>query len=130
MKPMSDKEKINRQKRYGQFFSGKKVSELLVSLLPEEACIKNAIDPMVGTGDMLSALCSTTREIERLVGIEIDHTIIDICRTNNSKSEIILGDAFTARVPNSPKGWDLVITNPPYVRYQLLNESDGAIGLP
>ena len=130
MKPMSDKEKINRQKRYGQFFSGKKVSELLVSLLPEEACIKNAIDPMVGTGDMLSALCSTNREIERLVGIEIDHTIIDICRTNNSKSEIILGDAFTARVPNSPKGWDLVITNPPYVRYQLLNESDGAIGLP
>lgn len=130
MKSMNDKEKIIRQKRYGQYFSGRKVADLLVSLLPKEACIKNAIDPMVGTGDMLSALCLTDWKIDRLVGIEIDPTIIDICRRNNSTSEIIRGDAFVTRVPNVPKGWDLVITNPPYVRYQLLNESDSAEGLP
>lgn len=127
---MNDKEKITRQKRYGQYFSGRKVADLLVSLLPKGACVKNAIDPMVGTGDMLSALRSADWKIDRLVGIEIDPTIIDICRRNNSTSEIIRGDAFVTRVPNAPKGWDLVITNPPYVRYQLLNESDNAEGLP
>lgn len=130
MKSMNDKEKITRQKRYGQYFSGRKVADLLVSLLPKGARIKNAIDPMVGTGDMLSALHSTDWEIERLVGIEIDPTIIDTCRRNNSTAEIIQGDAFVTRVPNSPKGWDLVITNPPYVRYQLFNESDNVEGLP
>ena len=128
MKSMNDK--ITRQKRYGQYFSGRKVADLLVSLLPKEACIKNAIDPMVGTGDMLSALRSADWEIERLVGIEIDPTIIDICRRRNPTSEIIQGDAFITRVPNAPKGWDLVITNPPYVRYQLLNERDNVDNLP
>lgn len=130
IKSMSDREKNSRQKRYGQYFSGRKVADLLVSLLPKEACIKNAIDPMVGTGDMLSALCSADWKIERLVGIEIDSTIIDTCRKSNPTSEIIQGDAFVTRVPNTPKGWDLVITNPPYVRYQLLNESDSVEGLP
>lgn len=130
MKTMKDKEKSIRQKRYGQYFSGRKVADLLVSLLPKEACIKNAIDPMVGIGDMLSALRSTHLEIERLVGIEIDSTIIDTCRRNNPTAEIIHGDAFVTQVSNAPKGWDLVITNPPYVRYQLLNESDNAEGLP
>lgn len=130
MKSMNDKERISRQKRYGQYFSGKKVSDLLVSLLPKEAHIKNVIDPMVGTGDMLSAISSTDWEIDRLVGIEIDSSIIDTCRSNNPTSEIIQGDAFVTQVPNAPNGWDLVITNPPYVRYQLLNESDNMDGLP
>ncbi len=130
MKSMNDKGNNTRQKRYGQYFSGKKVADLLVSLLPKGACIKNAIDPMVGTGDMLSALCLADWKIDRLVGIDIDPTIIDICRRNNSSAEIIQGDAFVTRVPNSPEGWDLVITNPPYVRYQLLNNSDNTEGLP
>jgi hypothetical protein len=121
---MEDKQRISRQKRYGQYFSGKKVSDLLVSLLPRYAQINNAIDPMVGTGDMLSALRSREIRVERLVGIEIDPLIIDICRRNNPTSEIIQGNAFSTRVPNAPKGWDLVITNPPYVRYQLLNGTD------
>lgn len=130
MKLMNDKEKSARQKRYGQFFSGRKVSDLLVSLLPKDACIKNAIDPMVGIGDMLSALHLNGWKIERLVGIEIDSTIIDTCRRNNPTSEIIQGNAFVTQVPNAPKGWDLVITNPPYVRYQLLNEADNKDSLP
>lgn len=130
MKSKNNKEKSIRQKRYGQYFSGKKVADLLVALLPKKTEIKNAIDPMVGTGDMLSALCSTDWKIKRLVGIEIDSTIVDICRKKNSTAEIILGDAFVTQVPDDPKGWDLVITNPPYVRYQLLNETNNIEGLP
>ena len=129
-KLMNNKKRIDRQKRYGQYFSGKKVSDLLVSLLPKESYIKNAVDPMAGIGDMLSALYSKNLDIERLVGIEIDPTIIDVCRKNNPTSEIIQGDAFVTRIPNAPRGWDLVITNPPYIRYQLLNESDNTEGLP
>lgn len=130
MKSINNKEKSIRQKRYGQYFSGKRVADLLVALLPPKAQIKNAIDPMVGTGDMLSALCSTDWKIKRLVGIEIDSTIVDICRRKNSNAEIFLGDAFVTQVPDEPKGWDLVITNPPYVRYQLLNETNNTEGLP
>ena len=42
-------------KRYGQVFSGKRVGELLVSLLPANLSIKTIIDPMVGQGDLLRA---------------------------------------------------------------------------
>lgn len=130
MKTKNDKDKFVRQKRYGQYFSGKKVADLLVSLLPQDSSIKNAIDPMVGVGDMLVALKEKNLGTERLVGIEIDNTIIDICCQKNPYADIIQGDAFSARIPKAPNGWDLVITNPPYIRYQLLNESNNADGLP
>ncbi len=111
--------KIERQKRYGQFFSGQKVAELLVSLLPEWNHIGSVIDPMAGTGDMLSAVQGRKEKLERLVGIEIDNTIIEECKRKVPDAEIICGDAFLCSDAYGQNGWDLVITNPPYVRYQL-----------
>lgn len=130
MKTKNDKDKLIHKKRYGQYFSGKKVADLLVSLLPQDSSIKNAIDPMVGVGDMLVALKEKNLGTERLVGIEIDNTIIDLCCQKNPYADIIQGDVFSASIPKAPTGWDLVITNPPYIRYQLLIESNNVDELP
>ena len=42
-------------KQYVQVFSGKRIGELLVSMLPKNLVVKSIIDPMVGWGDLLQA---------------------------------------------------------------------------
>lgn len=116
-------------KRYGQVFSGKKLGELLVSMLPQDLTIKSIIDPMVGQGDLLKAACAKYPQAEIILGIDVDNDIRERCRNAVPKAKIIIKDAFKSDEVNTIDGWDLVITNPPYIRYQTL-KSNPEIGLP
>ena len=116
-------------KRYGQVFSGKRVGELLVSLLPANLSIKTIIDPMVGQGDLLRAAYMKFPQAEKITGIDIDADVIKSCKGNIPDAHVIRGDAFKSEDINITQGWDLVITNPPYVRYQTL-KSNSEVGLP
>ncbi len=122
----------SHNKRYGQYFSGRLVSELLVSLLPDIEGIDNAIDPMVGKGDMLLALKRAGVSEKCLYGIEIDKEVAIQCSKLLDEANIEYGDAFIKCKTklNGAGEWDLVITNPPYIRYQLLNSENKAGVLP
>lgn len=118
-----------REKRYGQYFSGEKVASLLVALLPYNLHFKSIIDPMVGSGDLLFAAKSRYHSAEKIVGIDIDREVLNLCKKKIPDVEISIEDAFTSKKIKESNGWDLVITNPPYVRYQTL-KTNGDIGLP
>lgn len=118
-----------RKKRYGQYFSGDKVAELLTALLPCDLQFKSIIDPMAGGGDLLFAAKKRYPCAEEVVGIDIDKEVYRLCKAKIPEAEIRIEDAFTSRKIKESDGWDLVITNPPYVRYQLL-KTNGDIGLP
>lgn len=60
---------------------------------------------------------------------EIDKYIIEICKRAVPDARIFNEDAFKSNHVNLACGWDLVITNPPYVRYQTL-KTNPEIGLP
>jgi type I restriction-modification system DNA methylase subunit len=105
----------NLKKRLGQYFSGSKVANLLVFLCnPEKGA--SALDPMAGSGDMLVAL-------ER-VGVKDVHGIEVDPEAAKGHHAIVIGDAFSAESHElmERKTWDLVITNPPYVRHQTAKE--------
>lgn len=126
-----------QRKQLGQFFSGIRLGKLLahLSLHPET---RTVLDPMAGHGDLLDATWEAATESElqlrRLDGIEIDQSTAAVCgnRLTHMAStgqlpaqNIIVGDAFD---PDSIaalqwSAYDLVITNPPYVRYQARNAS-------
>ncbi len=112
------------KKRYGQYFSGAKVADLLTSLLPRDAVIESAIDPMAGVGDLL---CPILPKVKNILAIEIDAPIAVRCAENLPTSRVLNEDAFSCAEAITPYGWDLVITNPPYVRYQLQGDVDGTI---
>lgn len=117
----------NRHKKeYGQVFSGAKIAELLVSLLPESFCPETVCDPMVGVGDLLVPILGKYNP-KKIVGIDIDEKVISQCKTNVPQAEIINGDSFDRKTVTNVAGWDLIITNPPYIRYQLLNGENGDI---
>ena len=119
-----------RRKALGQFFTGAKVSRLLAYLATREGtqCI---LDPMAGTGDLLDAAygASTHRgnRIRQLHAIEIHVNSAQLCqrrldhlaRRSDPDIRVLRADAFKpATYAAAETTYDLVIANPPYVRYQ------------
>lgn len=116
-------------KRYGQVFSGKRIGDLLVSMLPKGLGIRTIIDPMVGQGDLLKAAYMKYPQADFVLGIDIDADIIGVCNDVIPEARILIKDAFKSEEIDVAGGWDLVITNPPYIRYQTL-KNNPEIGLP
>ena len=122
-----------QRKRLGQHFSGLRVGRLLAHLALDEHT-RTVLDPMAGSGDLLDATWEAAIErgvvLDRLDGIEINGATADVCRDrlrgllaealNAPASDIIAGSAFSSAVMGrlAERQYDLVITNPPYVRYQ------------
>lgn len=115
-----------KKKTLGQYFTNEKVAELLVALSNLERQ-GSAIDPMCGEGNLLEAVKRKYTEIT-LYGIDIDKDVISIAREKEllSKGTFIEGTAFSKKNLNMTKlnEFDLVITNPPYVRYQTLSKAE------
>ncbi len=127
-----------RRKQFGQFFSGLRLGKVLAHFAIE-GDTKTVLDPMVGHGDLLDATWEAAAEhsvhLERLDGIEIDKAAAEVCRGrlaaippidgNQPSIKVLCGDAFSAETLNKLpiRSYDLVVTNPPYVRYQ--GQSDG-----
>lgn len=121
-----------RQKRLGQYFTGMKLAKLLAILAEAESC-QSVIDPMAGIGDMLLASAELGNKQLELDAIEIDPYAFEELsrRINNSNVKsvnVLLGSAFDIEVMERLKRrkWDLVITNPPYVRYQSFSKEINA----
>lgn len=128
-----------QRKRLGQFFTGLPLGSLLAHLALHQDC-RTMIDPMAGHGDLLdaAAMAAGTRgfQFDRLDGIELDPDTAAFCSRRMTAlerdgavagSRVVTGSAFdpsNVAALNAP-GYDLVITNPPYVRYQSQN-GDGA----
>ena len=121
----------DQRKRLGQFFTGLPLAKLLAHLALS-ADTRTALDPMAGHGDLLDALWLAATErglpLAALDGIEIEPDTARLCR---KRLDAIVGDPPPARVVVTgnafdqaqlrklPKAsYDLVITNPPFVRFQ------------
>lgn len=118
---------FSHQKRFGQYFSGDKVAALLSLLLPQGLQYCSIIDPMVGNGDLLSAVVAKATQNVQMLGVEIDEPVAVACQKRLPQANIICEDAFQSKAVITEKGWDLVITNPPYVRYQLQNDDNSVM---
>lgn len=118
---------FSHQKRFGQYFSGDKVAALLSLLLPQGLQYCSIIDPMVGNGDLLSAVVDKATKNVQMLGVEIDEPVAVACQKRLPQANIICEDAFQSKAVITEKGWDLVITNPPYVRYQLQNDDNSVM---
>lgn len=126
-----------QRKRLGQFFTGLPLSRLLASI-SMTASRKTVIDPMAGTGDLLDAAIEQSFHhslgLERVDAVELDEATAVACRERLTPWQacspwvdqtIIAGSAFdpTVQAQLDFGTYDLVITNPPYVRYQTMSSN-------
>ena len=117
-----------RQKSLGQFFSGPQVAELLLALLSPSSDCLTIVYPICGIGDLLLAFNRESNNAQKVLGVEIDPKAAKICQNNVASAKIFYEDAFRCAGLHSSHGFDLVITNPPYVRYQLSSNTNAIEG--
>ena len=123
----------DQRKELGQYFTGLTLGKLLAHLALGGS-VRTVLDPMAGDGDLLEAAWQAATEqgvpIQRLDGMEIDEAMAQACRArlnalgkDRPAAKILAGDAFCPKVPKAlpERSYDLVIANPPYVRYQSRN---------
>lgn len=110
-----------KRKRLGQYLTDRRLARLL-ALLARAELAGTVVDPMAGAGDMIAACAECSPHAATLAAVEIDPAI-----QNQAAEEMnVLGVQSLRANAFDPEtwsllgfSWDLVITNPPYVRYQL-----------
>jgi hypothetical protein len=110
----------DERKALGQTFTGQKTARLLAALAWRTGT-RRVLDPMAGTGDLLAA-CAEIDGRLKMFGVEIDLETAQQC-AGRLDGVIRQADAFavdTWRDVLLQGLFDLVIANPPYVRYQAL----------
>lgn len=116
-----------QRKRLGQFFTGVRLAKALAALCDAPAT-RSILDPMAGSGDMFVACAELGAKPALIGGVEIDSAAATLCkrRTEGLAADvrIVSGSVFDEESwEDLPDAWDLVITNPPYVRYQAQGDS-------
>lgn len=122
-----------QRKELGQFFTGLPLARVLAALSVRRDC-SAVIDPMAGHGDLLDAALERCARQgirpRRVDAIEVETRTADECRKRlrpwsaaSGEDTLLTVHARSAFDPDlictfPPEGYDLVITNPPYVRYQ------------
>ncbi len=120
----------DRKKRLGQYFTGVRLARLLAALASAERAT-SILDPMAGRGDMLLGALDHGAKPQTVAAIEIDpgagHECEQRLQLPDDDATVLIGDAFDPATLNllPSRSWDLVITNPPYIRYQSTAHSAG-----
>ncbi len=130
---------LQERKRLGQFFTGLPLGRLLAAFAVRTNTM-TVLDPMCGHGDLLDSVLEIAAErgvtLASVDGIEIEPVAanhadarIRAAAANLVESRIICGNAFDLRVLTrlSASSFDLVIANPPFVRYQRQSEVSGVL---
>jgi adenine-specific DNA-methyltransferase len=84
------------------------------------------LDPAIGTGSFYSALARAFRpkDIEAAVGIELDPLFANAAASLWGKSGLTIVNGDFTQKPAPAQRFNLVLTNPPYVRHHHLSSSD------
>ncbi|WP_157538034.1 N-6 DNA methylase [Microbacterium sp. Root280D1] len=113
----------SRKKSLGQYFTGERVGRLLAALADARSATR-IIDPMVGSGDLLRSCLSVGADPAELVGVDLDPLAVAQASASlggKAGVSVYCADAFLGALPEGQ--FDLVITNPPYIRYQERDKS-------
>lgn len=118
---------IEERRKLGQFSTPIDLATEIVSygltLLPSNEI--SFLEPCIGTGAFYSALLSASQNynIQNATGIELDKECYEGANQlwNGLSIDIINAD-FTKAIP--PNLYNLVITNPPYVRHHYLSQEN------
>lgn len=123
------------KKRLGQYFTDPSIVDLLFELADVKETDK-VIDPMAGSGNMLEPLLKNGHDPYKVYGIEIDPKAGSFCKERLGLQNFVIDNAFNKNSYSNfdsicKDGCDLVVTNPPYVRYQsMTRDEEDSVNLP
>ena len=126
------KEESSEQKLRGAYYTPLPLAEMMVKLFSGNKQIKNVLEPSCGDGVFLDAMNNTDiiDQFDTITAIEIeDDEAIKVQNRYESKKNIRVTnqDFFDYYEEYSDEKFDLILGNPPYIRYQYLEEEQRAL---
>ena len=126
------KEESSEQKLRGAYYTPLPLAEMMVKLFSGNKQIKNVLEPSCGDGVFLDAMNNTDiiDQFDTITAIEIeDDEAIKVQNRYESKKNIRVTnqDFFDYYEEYSYEKFDLILGNPPYIRYQYLEEEQRAL---
>lgn len=104
------------------------ITEYAVGLMSDSDVPVRFLDPAVGTGAFYSALrhVLTDNRVGRCLGIEIDPEFAQFARAlwGETGLDVVEGDFTRQSPPPADQRFNLILTNPPYVRHHHLDQAD------
>ena len=125
---MKLKKDSSEQKLRGAYYTPLPLAKKMVQMFLKEDNIKNVLEPSCGDGVFLDALISYGYLdcLEEIMAIEIEKKTTDILKERVkefAKIKVKNQDFFDFYERNKDNKYDLILGNPPYIRYQYLTEN-------
>ena len=121
---MKLKKDISFKKERGGYYTPEKLANFITSLLYNEDL--KILEPSCGDGVFLSSILekSKNKKYKRVDAIEIVKEEYDKCveLIKNKKNINLYNDDFYNFYQSTKEKYDLILGNPPYIRYQYLTE--------
>ena len=118
----------SEQKLRGAYYTPLPLAKMMVGLFKNDANISSVMEPSCGDGVFVEGLIKTEfiKQLKNVTAIEIDPEEADVLKEkmkSYSSIEILNCDFFEYYQKNYKKQkYDLILGNPPYIRYQYLEE--------
>lgn len=125
---MKLKENNSAQKLRGAYYTPLPLAEMMVKLFFGDKSIKKVLEPSCGDGVFIDALddIEMINQLDNVTAIEIEQEEAEKLENNYKKSEkvkILNQDFFDYYEKENENKFDLILGNPPYIRYQYLHEN-------
>lgn len=125
---MKLKENSSVQKLRGAYYTPLPLAEMMVKLFSNDNFIKTVLEPSCGDGVFINALEDTkmVNQLNNITAIEIEQDEAEKLKNSFKKLKkvkILNQDFFDYYEKNNEKKFDLILGNPPYIRYQYLEEN-------
>lgn len=131
---MEEKQKRLAKKLQGSYYTPVALADNIVKLFQKDTSIQSILEPSCGEGVFLDSWNRLVGFQKKDKNISSEFTAIDINKKvihtlkkqwkNNKNMHIICKDFFGYYIKNTDKKkYDLILGNPPYIRYQYLEKS-------
>ena len=120
---MKLKKDISFKKERGGYYTPEKLANFITSLLYDKDL--KILEPSCGDGVFLSSILevSKNKKYKKVDAVEIVKEEYDKCVKLHNNSNINLhNDDFYNFYQSTKEKYDLILGNPPYIRYQYLTE--------
>jgi hypothetical protein len=110
------------KKERGGYYTPEKLSNFIINELLEDN--KTVLEPSCGDGVFLNSIINSKATIKHLDAVEIVKEEFEKCMLYSKKNNNInlINDDFYNFYQKTKTKYDIIIGNPPYIRYQYLSE--------
>lgn len=112
----------SHDKLRGGFYTPKVIAEFILKWAFNGNKTLDILEPSCGDGIFLEAIKKGNYEYNSVIGVELDEIEASKSENVNLPNTQIINDDFHNYCINTNEKFDLIVGNPPYIRYQYFNK--------